>query len=116
MKKNCWEVKGCGQKRGGNGKNTLKCPVPDMATSDGINGGQNAGRICWLIANTMCKGNAEEATFEEMFNTCVECDFYRLVREEEGKSMMFSIEMLRTAYEEAKAENSRRKREESKKR
>ncbi len=86
-----------------------------MADSDGINGGKNAGRICWLIANTMCKGDGA-TTFEDMIEVCTGCDFYKLVKEEEGNMLMYSIEVLQETYEKAKAENSNRKDEESKKR
>ncbi len=115
MKKNCWEVKGCGQQRREHNNTLVKCPVPEMAASDGINGGKNAGRICWLIANTMCRGD-NATTFEDMIKVCTECDFYKLVREEEGKMLMYSIEVLQETYEKAKAENSHRKTETSKKR
>ncbi len=83
-----------------------------MTTSNGINSGRNAGRICWLIVNTMCKGDAEN-NFEGMFKTCSTCDFYHLVREEEGNTLMFSLEVLRETYEKVKAKKSE---EQSKKR
>jgi hypothetical protein len=108
MKKNCWEFKGCGQERRGRKNSLVKCPVPEMTSADGINGGKNAGRICWLIANTMCKGDTE-STFEAMIKTCGECDFYKLVKAEGGKTVMLSIDMLREVYEKNKSEESNRK-------
>ncbi|MDA8240856.1 MAG: hypothetical protein M0Z67_10865 [Nitrospiraceae bacterium] len=113
MKKNCWEVKGCGQQRRGHKNSLVKCPVPEMTSADGINDGKNAGRICWLIANTMCKG-ATESTFEAMITTCGECDFYNLVKAEGGEKVMLSIDMLREVYEKNRLDNSNRKAKKSK--
>ncbi len=79
-----------------------------MTSANGINGGKNAGRICWLIANTMCKGDTE-STFEVMITTCAECDFYKLVRAEGGEEVTLSIDKLREVYEKNKLDNSNRK-------
>ncbi len=79
-----------------------------MTSANGINGGKNAGRICWLIANTMCKGDTE-STFEAMITTCGECDFYKLVKTERGEKVMLSIDMLREVYKKNKSDNSDRK-------
>ncbi len=78
-----------------------------MTASNGINGGKNAGRLCWLIAHTMCKGEAE-TTFAEMIKACGDCDFYKLVKEEEGNKMMLPLDILQETYERAKEENSHR--------
>ncbi|MEJ2695138.1 MAG: hypothetical protein P8013_00670 [Candidatus Sulfobium sp.] len=98
MKKNCWEFKRCGQGERRYRGNLVKCPVPEMTSSDGINGGKNAGRICWLIAHTMCKGEAE-ATLEEMIETCSKCDFYKMVKEEEGDRLSLPIDVIKEAHE-----------------
>ncbi len=76
-----------------------------MTNADGINGGKNAGRICWLIANTMCKCDTG-GIFEEMIRTCGECDFYKLVKEEGGEAVTLSIEMLREVYEKTKLDDT----------
>ncbi len=76
-----------------------------MTSADGINGGKNAGRICWLIANTMCKGDTE-SIFEAMIRTCGECDIYKLVKTEVGNAVMLSIDMLREVYEKNKLDDS----------
>jgi hypothetical protein len=96
---------GCGQQRRGCKNNVFKCPVPEMTASNGINSGKNAGRICWLVAHTMCKGEAD-TTFEEMIRICGECEFYKLVREEEGKALVLSLDMLREVYEKTSAVQS----------
>ncbi|MEJ2697941.1 MAG: hypothetical protein P8013_15010 [Candidatus Sulfobium sp.] len=102
MKQNCWEFNGCGKQRKGRKDSIFNCPVPGMTTANGINGGKNAGRVCWLIANTLCKGE-NATTFEDMIKTCTECEFYKLVMEEEGKELILSIDMLREAYKKTKA-------------
>jgi len=79
-----------------------------MASSNGINSGKNAGRICWLIAHTMCKGEGE-TTFEEMIKICGECDFYKLVKEEEGKGLVLSLDTLRETYEKNRTSESNKK-------
>jgi hypothetical protein len=103
VKKNCWEFKGCGQERRGRNNSRVKCPVPELTASNGINSGKNAGRICWLVAHTMRKGETE-TTFAEMIKTCGECDFYKLVKKEEGKELVLSLDMLWEAYEKNRTE------------
>lgn len=72
-----------------------------MTSSNGVNGGENAGRICWLIAHTMCTGGPD-ATFEDMIRTCSECDFYQLVKEEEGDSLSLPLDVIKAAHEKTK--------------
>lgn len=36
-----------------------------------------------MIAGTYCKGEVQ-ASFAKKFSNCKECDFYKLVKEEEG--------------------------------
>jgi hypothetical protein len=74
-----------------------------LTASNGINSGKNAGRICWLVAHTMRKGETE-TTFAEMIKTCAECDFYKLVKKEEGKELVLSLDMLWEAYEKNRTE------------
>jgi hypothetical protein len=75
MKTNCWEMKQC----------TIKGRGPAFLDigADGLNGGVNAGRICWAVAGTLCGGVQGE--YAEKKSTCLSCDFYRLVDKEEGR-------------------------------
>jgi hypothetical protein len=83
MKKaNCWEYKGCRRQTNDLLLRRGKCLVPEMSMYDGINGGKNAGRACWLVADTACNGDVQ-LTFSHKLKTCAECDFYLKVREEE---------------------------------
>jgi CRP-like cAMP-binding protein len=85
-KLNCWEFMGC--KRGPGGAQTDgsgTCIAAADSSYDGINSGENAGRICWAVAGTCCGGEIQ-GTFAEKRDSCTGCPFYRLVQEEEGTS------------------------------
>jgi hypothetical protein len=83
-RQNCWEFKECGRESGGAKSDACGvCPAAIDASSDGLNGGKNGGRICWAIAGTFC-GDKVQGTFAEKEPTCMSCDFYKKVKEEEG--------------------------------
>ncbi|GAB4277827.1 MAG: hypothetical protein Kow0092_33620 [Deferrisomatales bacterium] len=84
MKLNCWEFKRCGRQPGGTRARELGvCPAATAAGSHGINGGIQAGRICWRVAGTLCEGTLQ-GTWAQKIGQCARCDFHRAVREEEG--------------------------------
>jgi hypothetical protein len=86
-KTNCWEFKDCGRKKTGDRfRGQRKCVVPEMSMYDGINGGKNAGRACWLVADTTCNGDVQ-FTFAQKLKTCATCDFYLKVKEEEEEEL-----------------------------
>ena len=59
-KKNCWEFKNCGRELGGAKVDELgMCIAATDASTDGINNGQNSGRICWAVAGTFCGGKIQ---------------------------------------------------------
>jgi anti-anti-sigma regulatory factor len=75
---NCWEYTKCGREPGGVNQEELgTCPASVYESSNGENKGLNAGRICWSIEKTPCKGPDND------FGNCLRCDFYKIVREEE---------------------------------
>ena len=83
-KLNCWEFMKCGRQQDGTNVRELGvCPAPQDTSSDGINGGKNACRICWIVAGTFCDGKVQ-GTFAEKKLSCMHCDFYHLVRKEQG--------------------------------
>ena len=83
-KLNCWEVKQCGRQPGGeHATDDGICPVATAQEYHDINCGINGGRACWAIAGTMC-GGTRQGTFAAKVGDCMKCDFYNLVREEEG--------------------------------
>ncbi|OGS02022.1 MAG: hypothetical protein A2204_07555 [Elusimicrobia bacterium RIFOXYA1_FULL_47_7] len=84
-KQNCWEFKKCGREPGGAKVNELGvCPAATY-TGPGkdLNSGKNAGRICWAIAGTFCGGTVQGEFAQKQVN-CIVCDFYKVVRNEEG--------------------------------
>jgi hypothetical protein len=81
-KHNCWEFKKCGREPGGVKINESGiCPAATDTSSDGINRGKNGGRICWSVAGIFSKFINGTFAFKEC--SCVNCDFFRLVKEEE---------------------------------
>ncbi len=93
MKKNCWEFKGCGREPGGAQEKDGICPTALMTIYDGINSGENGGRVCWMIAGTACE-NRVQGTFAQKVQCCSECDFYRTVMAEEGGAINLSLSIL----------------------
>ncbi len=83
MRKNCWEFMNCGRQPGGERVAELgECPAALEERLDGIHGGKNAGRACWVVSGTFCRG-VSEGTFTRKFKSCVGCDFYKAVRRDE---------------------------------
>jgi len=83
-KLNCWEVMMCGREQGGS--NTAEsgiCPAAADRSWEGINSGRCGGRICWAVAGTFC-GGCTQGSYVEKRPSCLNCDFYQMVQEEEG--------------------------------
>jgi len=71
-KVNCWDVKKCCNETG----NKKICSVKKESIANGLNGGINGGRICWVIMDSHCKQKARTA--------CFQCEFHYKVKAEEG--------------------------------
>ncbi len=98
-KKNCWEFKKCGRQAGGEHAGELGvCPASVEQRLDGIHGGKNAGRSCWIIAGTLCKGTVQ-GTFAQKYLSCELCDFYKTVKEEEIPKFTLSALLLKKLSE-----------------
>jgi CRP-like cAMP-binding protein len=83
---NCWEYMKCGREPDGRQVAKLGvCPATIDESYDGINDGENAGRICWAVAGTCC-GNEIQGTYAEKRKSCISCRFYKTVQEQEGAS------------------------------
>ena len=92
---NCWEFKKCGREPGGNKVEELGvCLAAVEARAGIINNGKCSGRVCWAIVGTLCGGEVL-GTFAEKIDTCVECDFYKRVKQEEGADFLCSIDALK---------------------
>jgi hypothetical protein len=84
----------CGREPGGlhAGKFGV-CPAALEPRLDGIHQGKNAGRVCWMVAGTMCMGEVQ-GTFARKYKECQDCVFFRLVRIEEGDGFMADVSRL----------------------
>ncbi len=93
-KLNCWEFKKCGrQPQGAKVKEMGLCPAALQQELDDVHDGTNAGRACWVVSGTFCKGEVQ-GTFAHKFKNCEQCDFYQLVKREEGVKFVLSATML----------------------
>lgn len=94
MKMNCWDFKKCGRERGGSKTAELGvCPAATEARLEGIHAGKMAGRACWVVAGTLCSGR-EQGTFAQKYHNCEKCDFFILVKREEGLNFNLSVKLL----------------------
>lgn len=92
---NCWEYKKCGRQAGGEHVHDLGiCPATVEDRLNGVHGGVNAGRSCWVIAGTLCKGEVQ-GTFAHKYKNCENCDFYKKVKAEEFTGFTLSALLLR---------------------
>jgi len=107
-KQNCWEHTNCGRQPGGSKVDELgPCPAAIEQRLDGFNGGINAGRACWAIAGTMC-GGAPKGLIALKLKDCMQCDFHRLVIEEEGKTEESTSDIIQKIRSEEKKQRPHR--------
>lgn len=92
-KLNCWQFKKCGREPGGVKAHELGvCPAANVNPQcNGINGGMNGGRICWALAGTLCGGKVQ-GTYAQKVSNCINCEFFKLVAQEERGNMKTKIE------------------------
>lgn len=69
------------------------CPAATEKRLDGVHGGKNAGRACWVVAGSLCKGEVQ-GTFASKYRECANCDFYKLVQREEYPKFVLSATLL----------------------
>lgn len=82
--RNCWEAMCCGREPGGTNAEALGvCPAATDASGEGVNHSEKSGRICWCVAGTFCRDGPECANAKGL-PTCLLCEFFSEVREEEG--------------------------------
>ncbi len=92
-RQNCWEFMGCGREPGGTKADEFGvCPATLETRLDGVHGGTNAGRACWVVAGTLCRSKVSGSF--ALNNDCLTCDFYHRVIEEEMPDFMFTPKIL----------------------
>ena len=83
-KHNCWEFMKCGREEGGvNSEESGICPVAADSFADGLNGGSNGGRICWVIAEELPEGSLS-CKGSKHTSACFSCEFKYKVMNDEG--------------------------------
>lgn len=93
-KLNCWQVKNCGRQPGGANEQDLgACPAAMERRLDGVHGGVNGGRACWLVAGTLCKGEVQ-GTHAKKIATCRDCEFAKSVFKEERGHVVSARDIL----------------------
>lgn len=83
-KQNCWEFMKCGRgpdDQREEGKET--CPVAAATEADGLAGGVNGGRLCWVVADTCCR-HLIKCSDTHHESSCFSCEFRYKVQVEEG--------------------------------
>jgi len=95
LRLNCWEFTACGRQPGGKNASKLGvCPAAEEKRLDGIHGGKNAGRSCWVVAETLCKGEVQ-GEFAKKFKNCSACNFYTNVKKDEFPNFQLSATLMR---------------------
>ncbi len=93
-KQNCWDFKKCGRISGGTHEKDLGiCPGYNEKRLDAVHEGRNAGRACWVVAGTLCGGKVQ-GSFAKKYENCEKCDFYQVVKKEEGHHFQLSVLLL----------------------
>ncbi len=74
----------CGRQPGGDKVDKLGlCPAAIDPTYDSFDQGDSAGRACWLVCGTFCRGEIQ-GTFVDKQDSCKKCAFYKKIHAEEG--------------------------------
>lgn len=85
---NCWDHMQCGRELGGSRVDEMGvCPAAIEELFDGVNRGINGGRSCWAISGTLCHGRVQ-GSFKSKLCDCERCEFYQIVRMEQGKEFL----------------------------
>jgi len=89
---NCWDFKQCGFGPDGSNSGTDRtCPAALESSLDEIHGGHRGGRACWMVSHTFYCGKGDKGDHVQKYNTCMNCDFYWHVREEEEDNFELTL-------------------------
>lgn len=93
-KMNCWEFEECGREVNGKKSKELGvCPAATNSRLHEVNDGINAGRSCWALAGTLCGGQIQ-GTYAQKLGSCLNCDFFSYVRNQQGGEFTGSKKIL----------------------
>ena len=93
--RNCWEINKCGRQSGGERVADYGvCPAATEKRLDGVHGGKNAGRSCWVVAGTLCGRGTIDGTLAQEHGNCGICDIYQSIREEEKENFQWAFNLL----------------------
>lgn len=94
VRQNCWQYKQCGRGPGGEKEKELGiCAAATELRLNGIHGGMNGGRACWVVAGTFCQGKAS-GSFAQKYNDCKDCDFYKKVLTEDCNNFKLTLDLM----------------------
>ncbi len=95
MKKaNCWEFRNCGRQPGGENVEELGlCAAATNSIMEGVHDGEKGGRVCWIMVGTQC-GQDAAASPDKRKRACMSCDFYNMVKQQEGANLRQAEELL----------------------
>jgi hypothetical protein len=94
VKQNCWEFNKCGYDTGrGNAAGMGSCSATTENRLNGVHGGINAGRSCWVVSGTRCNG-CMQGSYSQKITECRSCEFFLYVNREEGENALKTITML----------------------
>jgi hypothetical protein len=69
------------------------CPAATEKRLHGVNNGRNGGRACWALTGTLCGGSVQ-GTHAAKLGNCMQCEFFKQVRAEEGGTYKGSKDIL----------------------
>ncbi len=97
-KQNCWEFKKCGRQPGGAKARELGVCIAATETKlHTVHGGRNGGRACWIISGTLCGGEVQ-GSYALKNHNCLQCDFYKVVKQEEASNMTLAGTLLKKLH------------------
>ena len=91
---NCWDFQGCDKHITSEHENELRsCPAFLETQLNGINGGKNGGRACWVIPDTLCFVRIRRTLIPKHLS-CMLCNFKKNVLKEEKSDLTISDSFL----------------------
>ena len=74
-------------------RNSGFAPASTSIANTGINNGVRAGRSCWTVEGALCNKSIQ-GEIEEKLLRCINCGFFKIVDDEEGRAFVLLNEEL----------------------